>query len=54
MGMDGQASLHGYLSYRDAPRALTWMAQIGFEIVARQDDPTVGSRTPRSGTATPS
>ncbi len=38
MGKDGHTSLHGYLSYRDAPRALTWMAQIGFEIVARQDD----------------
>ena len=36
--MDVHASLHAYLSYRDAPRALAWKSQIGFEVLARQDD----------------
>jgi uncharacterized glyoxalase superfamily protein PhnB len=30
-------SLYAYLSYRDAPAALDWMQEIGFEIVSRQD-----------------
>lgn len=38
MNMDVHASLHAYLSYRDAPRALAWMSQVGFEVIARQDD----------------
>jgi uncharacterized glyoxalase superfamily protein PhnB len=32
------ARLFGYLSYRDAPRALTWLSALGFETVRRQDD----------------
>lgn len=38
VNMDVHASLHAYLSYRDAPGALAWMSQIGFEILAREDD----------------
>ena len=35
--MSPQASLHAYLSYRDAPSALHWLQATGFDIVARQD-----------------
>ncbi|MGH3478831.1 MAG: VOC family protein [Nocardioidaceae bacterium] len=35
--MSPQTSLHAYLSYRDAPSALTWLQAVGFETVARQD-----------------
>ncbi|CAM5419093.1 Putative glyoxalase superfamily protein PhnB OS=Leifsonia shinshuensis OX=150026 GN=HNR13_000615 PE=4 SV=1 [Leifsonia shinshuensis] len=31
--------LTGYLSYRDAPRALDWLTAIGFEVVVRLDGP---------------
>jgi uncharacterized glyoxalase superfamily protein PhnB len=27
-----------YLSYADAPRAIDWLVQLGFSVVARQDD----------------
>ncbi|MFC5381627.1 VOC family protein [Aquipuribacter nitratireducens] len=33
------ARLFAYLSYPDAPRALDWLAAVGFEVVARQDGP---------------
>ncbi|HSF37500.1 MAG TPA: VOC family protein [Nocardioides sp.] len=36
--MDAGPTLHAYLSYRDAPAALSWLERIGFEVVARQDD----------------
>lgn len=29
--------LHAYLSYRDAPAALDWLAAVGFDLVNRQD-----------------
>ena len=31
-------ALHAYLSYRDAPKALSWMSEVGFELLTRQDD----------------
>lgn len=37
MHMD-RSRIPAYLSYRNAPGALAWMSQIGFEILARQDD----------------
>lgn len=33
-----RSRIPAYLSYRNAPGALAWMSQIGFEILARQDD----------------
>jgi uncharacterized glyoxalase superfamily protein PhnB len=36
--MDALPTLHAYLSYRDAPRALDWLSKVGFKVVARQDD----------------
>ncbi|MGW4523389.1 VOC family protein [Amycolatopsis sp. NPDC004378] len=30
--------LYAYLSYSDAPAGLDWLAAIGFDLVARQDD----------------
>ena len=35
--MTDTPALHAYLSFRDAPRALEWFEQVGFEVVARQD-----------------
>jgi uncharacterized glyoxalase superfamily protein PhnB len=37
--MEPFAALHAYLSYRDAPRALDWLSQVGFHVVVRQDGP---------------
>lgn len=34
------AKLFAYVSYRDAPAALDWMEQVGFELVRRQDGVT--------------
>ena len=31
------ARLYAYLSYDDAPRALSWLESVGFEVVRRQD-----------------
>jgi uncharacterized glyoxalase superfamily protein PhnB len=31
------ARLFAYLSYRDAPAALSWMEHVGFSLVRRQD-----------------
>lgn len=36
--MDTLPTLHAYLSYVDAPRALDWFAAVGLELVGRQDD----------------
>jgi uncharacterized glyoxalase superfamily protein PhnB len=35
--MDTSGHLHAYLSYRDAPAALEWLQQVGFEVGRRQD-----------------
>jgi uncharacterized glyoxalase superfamily protein PhnB len=37
--MEPAPALHAYLSYRDAPAGLTWLEEVGFHVVARQDDP---------------
>ncbi|AXJ09475.1 VOC family protein [Arthrobacter sp. PM3] len=34
-----EARLYVYLSYADAPAALEWLQEVGFEIVRRQDGP---------------
>ena len=46
-------ALHAYLSYRDAPAALGWLAAVGFQVVARQDAPdgTVAHAEVRRGDA---
>lgn len=31
------AALYGYLSYQDAPGAITWLEALGFRVVSRQD-----------------
>jgi uncharacterized glyoxalase superfamily protein PhnB len=31
------ARLYGYLSYADAPAAISWLEAVGFEVVTRQD-----------------
>lgn len=47
-----EAALHAYLSYRDAPAALTWLECVGFEVVARQDvDDLVAHAEVRLGNA---
>lgn len=33
------ARLYAYLSYTDAPAALEWLQQVGFDVVRRQDGP---------------
>ena len=38
--MDVAAGLHAYLSYRDAAAGLQWLAEVGFQVVARQDGPS--------------
>lgn len=47
-------SLHAYLSYDDAPAALKWFSEVGFEVVSRQEDPhgTVVHAEIRYGDAT--
>ena len=35
--MEPAAALHAYLSYIDAATGLSWLEQVGFEVVSRQD-----------------
>ena len=37
--MDPQPALHAYLSYRDADAGLSWLEDVGFTVVTRQDGP---------------
>jgi hypothetical protein len=50
--MSAQASLHAYLSYRDAPSALGWLQAVGFDVVARQDGDEGRPCMPRYAVAT--
>lgn len=33
------AHLYAYLGYRDVPAAIDWLAAVGFDVVARQEEP---------------
>ncbi|MFF8806156.1 VOC family protein [Streptomyces omiyaensis] len=48
---DAAADLHAYLGYRDAEAALVWLAEVGFEVVRRQDaeDGSLGHAEVRLG-----
>ena len=37
--MEPVAGLHAYLSYRDAPKGLRWLEDVGFHVVSRQEGP---------------